>query len=83
MAASGIPMFMPAAVIYSASIPLVIKLGLLISALALQFAIHKISGMYDGSVAAKLAKGLSLVCWFAVAYAGRGIACEALFGTGA
>ena len=51
MHASGIPMFMSAAVTYAPSIPLAIKMSLLVSALALQFAIHKISGMYDGSVA--------------------------------
>ena len=83
MACSGVPMFMSAAVTYSGSVPFVIKMSLLLSAIALQLAIHRISGMYDGSAFGKLAACVSLACWFGVAYAGRGIAFEVLFGTGA
>jgi hypothetical protein len=83
MAGSGIPMFMSAALTYANSIPFVIKMTLLILAIVLQSTIHRVSGMYDGSVLGKLAACLALVCWFGVAYAGRGIAFEVLFGTGA
>jgi hypothetical protein len=83
MAGSGVPMFMSAALTYSNSTPFVIKMALLIVAIVLQFTVHCVSGMYDSSVPGKLAACLSLLCWFGVAYAGRGIAFEVLFGTGA
>jgi hypothetical protein len=83
MIASGVPMFMSAAVTYSGSTPFAIKMVLLFSAIAIQLAIHSVSGMYDGSAGGKLAACLALLCWFGVAYAGRGIAFEVLFGTGA
>jgi len=83
MIASGVPMFMSAAMTYSGSVPFAIKMSLLVSAIAVQLSIHKIAGMYDGSAAGKLAACVSLLCWFGVAYAGRGIAFEVLFGTGA
>ena len=83
MIASGVPMFMSAALTYSSSIPFVVKMSLLILGIALQLAIHRLPGMYDGSVPGKLAACLALLCWFGVAYAGRGIAFEVLFGTGA
>ena len=41
------------------------------------------AGMYDVSAAGKLAVCVSMLCWFSVAYAGRGIAFEVLFGMGA
>jgi hypothetical protein len=81
MVGSGVPMFLSAAVTYSGSIPFVIKMALLLSAMALQFAVH--AGRYAASAAGKLAACLALLCWFGVAYAGRGIAFEVLFGTGA
>jgi len=81
MIGSGVPMFLSAAVTYSGSIPFVIKMALLLSAIALQFTIH--AGRYAGSAVGKVTAGLALLCWFGVAYAGRGIAFEVLFGTGA
>lgn len=83
MVSSGVPMFLSAAVTYSGSIPFVIKMTLLASGILLQAAIHWKSGMYAGSAAGKLVASLALVCWLGVAYAGRGIAFEVLFGTGA
>ena len=83
MIVSGVPMFMSAAVTYGGSIPFVIKMTLLITGLTLQLAIHRVSGMYDGSGIGKLAACLSLACWFGGAFAGRGIAFEVLFGSGA
>jgi hypothetical protein len=80
MIGSGVPMFMSAAVGYGSSVPLLIKLMLLVSAIALQLTIHKVPHMYDGTRSGKLAACLSLVCWFGVAYAGRAISFEILFG---
>lgn len=81
MIASGVPMFLSAAVTYSGSIPFVIKMALLLSAITLQIAIH--ARRYAVTAVGKVAAGLALLCWFGVAYAGRGIAFEVLFGTGA
>jgi len=78
MIGTGIPMFMSAATTYMGSDPLAIKLALLVLAIAIQLAIHKIPGMYSGSVAGKIAACLALLCWFGVAWAGRGIAFEVL-----
>jgi hypothetical protein len=74
MVASGIPMFMSAAMTYSGSVPFLVKMILLLCAITLQIVIYRMPG--------KLAAGLSLLCWFGVAYAGRGIAFEILFGSG-
>jgi len=82
MVGSGIPMFMSAAVTYSGSMPFALKMTLLATAIGIQFGIHKVPGMYTGSATGKAAASLALLCWFAVAYAGRGIAFEVLFGTG-
>ena len=82
MISSGVPMFLSAAVTYSGSIPFVIKMALLVSGIGLQLAIHTVSSMQSGSAAGKFAACVSLICWFGVAYAGRGIAFEVLFGTG-
>ena len=82
MICSGVPMFLSAAVTYSGSIPFVIKMTLLVCGVALQIVMHARAGMYGGSSVGKIAAGLSLICWFGVAYAGRGIAFEVLFGTG-
>jgi hypothetical protein len=80
MIGSGVPMFMSSAVGYGGSVPFLIKMTLLVSAIALQVAIHKVPRMYDGTAWGKLAACLSLVCWFGVAYAGRAISFEILFG---
>jgi hypothetical protein len=80
MIGSGVPMFMSSAVGYASSVPFLIKMTLLTSAIALQVAIHSVPRMYDGTAWGKLAACLSLVCWFGVAYAGRAISFEILFG---
>jgi len=82
MICSGVPMFISAATSYSASIPFLIKMMLLTASLLLQFALYKVPGMYNGSAGGKIAACLSLVCWFGVAYSGRAIAFEVLFGPG-
>jgi len=82
MVCSGVPMFMSAATSYSASIPFLVKMMLLAAGLLLQFALYKLPGMYNGSAAGKIAAGLSLACWFGVAYSGRAIAFEVLLSLG-
>jgi len=83
MLSSGIPMFMSAAVTYSGSEPFLIKMILLLTAIVLQIVIYRVCRMKEGSIPSRLAACLSLLCWFGVAYAGRGIAFEILFGSGA
>lgn len=78
MIGSGVAMFMSAATTYSSSDPLAVKMTLLVIALGLQLTIHKVPGMYAGSISGRVMAGLALVCWFGVAYAGRGIAFEVL-----
>ena len=80
MIGSGVPMFMSSAVGYAGYVPFLIKMALLVSAIALQVAIHKVPRLYDGTAWGRLAACLSLVCWFGVAYAGRAISFEILFG---
>jgi hypothetical protein len=75
---TGILMFMSAATTYMGSDPFAIKLGLLTLAIVMQFAMHKIPGMYAGGARGKVLAGLAMLCWFGVAYAGRGIAFEIL-----
>lgn len=75
---TGVLMFMSAATTYMGSDPFAIKLGLLALAIALQFAMHKVPGMYAGSMAGKVLACVAMLCWFGVAYAGRGIAFEIL-----
>ena len=83
MLGSGVPMFMSAAVTYSGSFPFLVKMILLLAGIVMQIVIYRVSGFQEGSIRARLAACLSLLCWFGVAYAGRGIAFEVLFGTGA
>jgi hypothetical protein len=83
MLASGVPMFMSAAVAYSGSLPFLIKMILLSSGIVLQLAIYRVFRKREGSLPGRLAACLSLLCWFGVAYAGRAIAFEILFGSGA
>ena len=78
MIVTGTVMFMSAATTYMGSDPFAIKMGLLLLAIILQFVIHKSPGMYSGSTLAKIAAFVALLCWFGVAYAGRGIAFEVL-----
>ena len=49
-------------------------------AIATQTAIHRVPGMYSGSLAGKSSACVSLLCWFGVAYAGRAIAFTNLLG---
>jgi hypothetical protein len=78
---SGIPMFMSAATTYSSSFPFLIKMSLLLASFVLQLALTRLPAMYNGSFAGKVAACVSIVCWMGVAYAGRAIAFEVLFGT--
>ena len=75
---TGVVMFMSAATTYMGSDPFAIKLGLLILAIVAQVTMHKIPGMYAGTAAGKIMACLALLCWFGVAYAGRGIAFDVL-----
>ena len=72
--ATGIPMFMSAAPNYSTNTPFAIKMALLLAAVVVQLAIHKIPAVSGGSLAMKVAACVSLTCWFGIAYAGRAIA---------
>lgn len=78
---SGIPMFMSAATLYAGSVPFLIKMMLLVLSLVLQFALGKSRALLNGSLAGKAVALASLCCWFGIAYAGRAIAFEVLFGT--
>ncbi len=77
---TGIPMFMSAAPTYGTNDPFAIKMALLVTAVVVQTAIHRIPGMYAGSTYGRVAACLSLLCWFGVAYAGRAIAFTNLLG---
>jgi hypothetical protein len=83
MVGSGIPMFMSAAITYSGSEPFLVKMILLLSAIVLQIVIYGLFRKEGNVMPRKLVALLSLVCWFGVAYAGRAIAFEILFGSGA
>jgi hypothetical protein len=74
MVGTGIPMFMSAAPVYGDSRPFSIKMTLLVTAIVVQTAIHRIPGSYAGSRMARIAACVSLFCWFGIAYAGRAIA---------
>lgn len=78
---SGIPMFMSAATTYSTSFPFLLKMVLLLACFVLQFSLTRFPAMYKGTFAGKMAACVSLICWMGVAYAGRAIAFEVLFGT--
>ena len=76
---TGIPMFMSAAPLYGNSGPFAIKMSLLVSAIVLQIVMHSVNGMYD-SAAGRVMACVTVVCWFAIAYAGRAIAFSNLLG---
>jgi hypothetical protein len=76
---TGIPMFMSAAPLYGKSGPFALKMSLLVSAIVLQIAIHKVHGMYRSTIG-RVAAVVTLVCWFGIAYAGRAIAFSNLLG---
>jgi hypothetical protein len=76
---TGIPMFMSAAPLYGHSGPFAVKMSLLLSAIVLQTVNHKVPGMY-ASTPGRIIACATLVCWFAIAYAGRAIAFSNLLG---
>lgn len=83
MIGSGVPMFLSSAVGYSHSVPFFVKMGLLLFAIVFQFAIYRKAtkpGANQGARFGKLVACLSLICWFGIAYAGRAISFEVLFG---
>jgi hypothetical protein len=80
MLTTGIPMFMTSAAYYGPNPAFKIKMSVLVCAILLQVAIHKIPGMYAGRLLGKVTAFLALLCWFTVAYAGRAIAFTNLFG---
>jgi hypothetical protein len=79
--ASGIPMFMSAAVGYAMNPAMTVKLVLLAAALVIQLAIHLVPGMYDGTRLGRTAACVSILFWFGIAYAGRAIAFGNLIGS--
>lgn len=80
MLCTGIPMFMTSAGYYAPNPAFKIKMSLLLCAMLLQLAIHKVPGMYTGRLIGKVTAFFALLCWFTVAYAGRAIAFPNLFG---
>ena len=76
MVATGIPMYLSEAVRLSSSAPFFYKMMFLCLALLFHLTVHR-SATNSGNAGtglAKIAAGLSLVCWLAVALAGRAIA---------
>lgn len=76
MVATGIPMYLSEAVRLSTSSPFFYKMVFLCLALLFHLTVHRSatkSGT-SGTGLAKIAASLSLVCWLAVALAGRAIA---------
>lgn len=77
MAATGIPMYLSEAVKLSSSSPFFYKMVFLCLALLFHLTVHRRatrSGDNKSTALAKIAASLSLVCWLAVALAGRAIA---------
>ena len=77
MVATGIPMYLSEAVRLSTSPPFFYKMVFLCLALLFHLTVHRRStksGSEAGTGLAKVAASLSLVCWLAVALAGRAIA---------
>jgi hypothetical protein len=77
MVCTGIPMYLSEAVKLSASSPFFYKMVFLCLALLFHLTVHR-KATHSGSSAstglAKIAASLSLICWLAVALAGRAIA---------
>jgi hypothetical protein len=76
MVATGIPMYLSEAVRLSASTPFFYKLVFLCLALLFHLTVHR-RATHSGEAGtglAKIAAALSVVCWLAVALAGRAIA---------
>jgi hypothetical protein len=77
MVCTGIPMYLSEAVKLSASSPFFYKMIFLCLALLFHLTVHR-KATHSGSNAstwlAKIAASLSLICWLAVALAGRAIA---------
>ncbi len=76
MVATGIPMYLSEAVRLSSSAPFFYKMVFLSLALLFHLTVHRRatrSGVEEGGLA-KVAASLSMVCWLAIALAGRAIA---------
>ncbi len=74
---TGIPMFMSQAIRYSQSVSFLVKMTLLVLTIAFHFTIYRNMTMASASKGGgfgRLAASLSLMCWFGIALAGRGIA---------
>ena len=76
MVATGIPMYLSEAVRLSSSAPFFYKMVFLCLALLFHLTVHRraTNSGNAGTGLAKIAAGLSLICWLAVALAGRAIA---------
>lgn len=76
MVATGIPMYMSEALRLSTSAPFFYKMIFLCLALLFHLTVHRRATRLGdaGTALAKVAASLSLVCWLAVALAGRAIA---------
>jgi uncharacterized membrane protein len=77
MVATGIPMYLSEAVHLSSSRPFFYKMIFLCCALLFHFTVHRQatrSAADAGGVLAKFAAGVSILCWLAIALAGRAIA---------
>jgi len=76
MVATGIPMYLSEAVRLSTSSPFFYKMVFLCLALLFHLTVHRRATKSGGAGTglAKIAASLSLVCWLAVALAGRAIA---------
>lgn len=74
---TGIPMFMSQAIRYSQSVSFFVKMTLLVLTIVFHFTIYRtvtMAGIGTRGRSGRLAASLSLMCWFGVALAGRGIA---------
>ena len=76
MVATGVPMYLSEAVRLSTSSPFFYKMVFLCLALLFHLTVHRRATKAGGAGTglAKVAASLSLVCWLAVALAGRAIA---------
>jgi len=77
MVITGTMLFTSEAVRLSQSVPFFYKMVFLLFALIVHFSIFRKAtkpGVPEGAMIGKVAACLSLFCWFAVAFAGRGIA---------
>ena len=80
MLTTGIPMFMSSPTYYAPNPAFRIKMSLLLLAIVLEVAILTTPALYKETLLGKVTALVTLLCWFAVAYAGRAIAFPNLFG---